>query len=65
MLKKAKADARGATSSSFTSSKEVAQSVLDSSRQIWLAGLSSSLRRHITLTGFNHQSTLRFFDAVR
>jgi poly(hydroxyalkanoate) granule-associated protein len=44
MLKKAKADARGATSSSFTSSKEVAQSVLDSSRQIWLAGLGAFSR---------------------
>jgi poly(hydroxyalkanoate) granule-associated protein len=43
MLKKAKADARGAASSS-TSTREVAQSVLDSSRQIWLAGLGAFSR---------------------
>jgi poly(hydroxyalkanoate) granule-associated protein len=43
MLKKAKAEARGASSSSATS-KDVAQSVLDSSRQIWLAGLGAFSR---------------------
>jgi poly(hydroxyalkanoate) granule-associated protein len=44
MLKKAKAEARGASSQSSTASKDVAQSVLDSSRQIWLAGLGAFSR---------------------
>lgn len=44
MLKKAKAEARGESSPSSATSKDVAQSVLDSSRQIWLAGLGAFSR---------------------